>query len=39
LTQTITGFQWLALVFKAPPNASSSLTDSSKRPVEFSGWT
>jgi hypothetical protein len=32
LTQAITGFQWLALVFKKP--AASSLTDSSKRPRE-----
>ena len=31
-TQTITGLQWLALVFKRPPKAASSLTDSSKRP-------
>lgn len=29
-TQTITGLQWLALVFKRP--AASSLPDSSKRP-------
>jgi hypothetical protein len=28
LTQTITGFQWLALVFKTPPKAASSLTNS-----------
>jgi hypothetical protein len=32
LTQTITGLQWLALVFKRPPKAASSLTDSAKRP-------
>lgn len=30
LTQTITGLQWLALVFKRP--AASSLQDSSKQP-------
>jgi hypothetical protein len=34
LTQTIAGLQWLALVFKAPPNAASSLT-ASKRPVKI----
>jgi hypothetical protein len=34
-TQTITGLQWLALVFKAPPNAAPSLTDGSKRPVKI----
>src|ERR1700685_1791763 len=28
LTQTITGLQWLALVFKRSPKAASSLTDS-----------
>ena len=32
LTQTITGLQWLALVFKKPLKATSSLTDSLKRP-------
>jgi hypothetical protein len=26
LTQTITGLQWLALTFKKPPNAASSLS-------------
>lgn len=31
LTQTITGLQWLALVFKRP--AASSLPDGSKRPT------
>jgi hypothetical protein len=30
LTQTITGLQWLALVFKKPPLAASSFTNSSK---------
>jgi hypothetical protein len=39
LTQIISGLQWLALVFKKSPQAASSLTDSSKRPVESSGWT
>jgi hypothetical protein len=29
------GLQWLALVFKAPPNAASSLTVGSKRPVKI----
>jgi hypothetical protein len=38
LTQTIAGLQWLALVFKRSPKAASSLTDSSKRPFESSGW-
>jgi hypothetical protein len=38
LTQTITGLQWLALVFKRSPKAASSLTDSSKRPFESSRW-
>jgi hypothetical protein len=32
LTQTITGLPWLALVFKRPLKAPSSLTDSLKRP-------
>jgi hypothetical protein len=32
LTQTITGLQWLALVFKRP--AASSLADSAERPRE-----
>jgi hypothetical protein len=30
LTQTITGLQWLALVFKRPPQAASSFTDSAE---------
>ena len=30
LTQIITGLQWLALVFKKPPLAASSFTNSSK---------
>jgi hypothetical protein len=34
LTQTLTGLQWLALVFKRPPKAAPSLTDSLKRPFE-----
>src|SRR5580693_3962065 len=34
LTQTLTGLQWLALVFKRPPKAASSSTDSLKRPFE-----
>jgi hypothetical protein len=38
LTQTITGLQWLALVFKRSRKADSSLTDSSRRPFESSGW-
>jgi hypothetical protein len=33
LTQTISGLQWLALVFKKSPKAASSLTDISKRPA------
>jgi hypothetical protein len=35
LTQTITGLQWLVLVFKRSPKAASSLTE---RPFESSGW-
>jgi hypothetical protein len=34
LTQTLTGLQWLALVFKRPPKAASSSTDGLKRPFE-----
>ena len=33
LTQTITGLQWLALVFKKSPQAASSLTDGLKRAI------
>jgi hypothetical protein len=39
LTQMIAGLQWLALVFKKSRKGASSLTDGSKRPFEFSGWT
>jgi hypothetical protein len=35
LTQTITGLQWLSLVFKRPAKAAPSLTDSSKRSFEI----
>jgi hypothetical protein len=34
LTQTITGLQWLALVFKRPPTATSSLPASLKQLFE-----
>jgi hypothetical protein len=34
LTQTLTGLQWLALVFKRPPKPASSSTNSLKRPFE-----
>jgi hypothetical protein len=39
LTQTITGLQWLALVFKSPPKAASTLSDNSKRPFDAGRWT
>jgi hypothetical protein len=39
LTQTIAGLQWLALVFKSPPKAASSLSENSKRSFDAAGWT
>jgi hypothetical protein len=38
-TQTIAGLQWLALVFKSPPKAASSLSANSKRSFDTAGWT
>jgi hypothetical protein len=39
LTQTIAGLQWLALGFKSPPEAASSLSENSKRSFDAAGWT